>query len=104
MGKILLLVSMFTLACACWLAFMEMLLRHPGYAERIGVALDVALICAATILVRMLHVGFRGERWLWVGAAALIVFGAQAFFEMPTQCTSKGSCSSSRCCSCCRAC
>jgi hypothetical protein len=81
MGKILLLVSMFTLACACWLAFMEMLLRHPGYAERIGVALDVALICAATILVRMLHVGFRGERWLWVGAAALIVFGAQAFFR-----------------------
>ena len=81
MGKILLLASMFTLACACWLAFMEMLLRHPGYAERIGVALDVALICAATILVRMLHVGFRGERWLWVGAAALIVFGAQAFFR-----------------------
>ena len=81
MGKVLLLVSMFTLACACWLAFMEMLLRHPGYAERIGVALGIALICAATILVRMLHVGFRGERWLWAGAAVLIVFGAQAFFR-----------------------
>ena len=81
MAKVLLLVSMFTLACACWLVFMEMLLRHPGYVERIGVALAIALICAATILVRMLHVGFRGERWLWVGAAVLIVFGAQAFFR-----------------------
>jgi hypothetical protein len=81
MGKVLLLVSVFTLAGACWLALMEMLLRHPGYAERIGVALGIALICAATILVRMLHVGFRGERWLWVGAAMLIVFGAQAFFR-----------------------
>jgi hypothetical protein len=81
MRKVLLLVSMSTLACGCWLAFMEMLLRHPGSAERIGVALTIALICAATILVRMLHVGFRGERWLWAGAAALIVYGAQAFFR-----------------------
>jgi hypothetical protein len=81
MGKVLLVVSMSTLACACWLAFMEMLLRHPGYAERIGVALTIALICAATIFVRMLHVGFRGERWLWAGAAVLIVYGAQAFFR-----------------------
>jgi hypothetical protein len=81
MGKILLLVSLFTLACACWLAFMETLLRHPGYAERIGVALAIALICAATILVRMLHVGFRGERWLWAGAAVLIGLGGQAFFR-----------------------
>jgi hypothetical protein len=29
----------------------------------------------------MLHVGFRGERWLWAGAAVLIVYGAQAFFR-----------------------
>jgi hypothetical protein len=60
---------------------METLLRHPGYAERIGVALAIALICAATILVRMLHVGFRNERWLWAGAAVLIGIGAQAFFR-----------------------
>jgi len=81
MGKILLLVSAFTLACACWLALMETLLRHPGYAERFGVALAIAAICAATILVRMLHVGFKGERWLWAGAALLIAFGVQAFFH-----------------------
>lgn len=81
MGKILSLVSMFTLACACWLAFMEMLMRHPGYDERVGVALGIALICAATIVVRMLHAGFRSERWLWPGAVVLIGFGAQAFFR-----------------------
>jgi hypothetical protein len=81
MRKILFAVSLFTLACACWLAIMETLLRHPGYAERIGVALAIALICAATILVRTLHVGFRGERWLWAGAAMLIGIGAQAFFR-----------------------
>lgn len=81
MGKLLLLVSTFTLACACWLALMETLLRNPGYAERFGVALAIAAICAATILVRMLHVGFKGERWLWAGAAVLIGLGVQAFFR-----------------------
>jgi hypothetical protein len=81
MNKILLIVSMFTLACGCWLAVMEMVLRHPGFGERIGVALAIALICAATILARMLHVGFRGERWLWAGAAVLIALGGQAFFH-----------------------
>jgi hypothetical protein len=81
MSKILLVVSMFTLACGCWLAVMEMVLRHPGFGERIGVALAIALICAATILARMLHVGFRGERWLWAGAAVLIALGGQAFLH-----------------------
>jgi phosphatidylserine synthase len=81
MGKILLLVSIFTTACALWLAVMEVLLQHPGHAGRIGIALAVALISAATILVRMLHVGFRGERWLWAGAAALIGLGGEAFLH-----------------------
>jgi hypothetical protein len=81
MGKILLPVSLFTLACACWLAFMETVLRHPGYVARIGTALAIASICVATILVRMLHAGIRCERWLWLGAAALIGLGALAFFR-----------------------
>ena len=81
MGKILLSVSFLALACSCWLAVMEMVLRHPGYTERFGVALGIALICLATILARMLHVGFKGERWLWLGAALLIGLGVQAFLR-----------------------
>ena len=81
MKKILLLVSSFALACACWLAFMEMVLRHPGFAMRAGEALCIALVCLSTILVPMLPVGIRGERWLWLGAVILIVLGGQAFFH-----------------------
>jgi hypothetical protein len=81
MGKILFAISLLTLACACWLTFMETLLRHPGYAARIGEALLIALIAATTILVRTLHLGFRGERWLWAGAVVLIGIGAEAFIR-----------------------
>jgi hypothetical protein len=81
MGKFLVLVSCFTLACASWLAVMETVLRHPGYVARIGTALVIAAICVTTILVRMLHAGIRCERWLWLGAVALIALGVMAFFR-----------------------
>jgi hypothetical protein len=81
MRKLLIPVSILTLACAAWLAIMESALRHPGYAARIGIASAIALICVVTILVRMLHVGFRGERWLWAGAAVLLAIGGQAFIH-----------------------
>jgi hypothetical protein len=81
MGKVLVGSSLFTMACACWLAFMEMILRHAGYGTRIGLALCIAIICALTILVRMLHAGASIERWLWICAAALIGIGAEAFFR-----------------------
>ena len=80
-GKILLLVSSLSLACGCWLAVMEMLLRHPGYVGRIVTALIIIAICAGTILVRMLHAGYRCERWMWLGAAGLILIGVLAFFR-----------------------
>jgi hypothetical protein len=81
MGKILIGVSWLALACTCWLAFMEVVLRHPGFAVRALLALLFAAICLATILVRLLHVGAYGERWLWAGAATLIGFGAEAFIR-----------------------
>ena len=80
-GKILLLVSSLSLACGGWLAVMEMLLRHPGYEGRIVTALIIIAICAATILVRMLHAGYRCERWLWLVAAGLILIGVLAFLR-----------------------
>jgi hypothetical protein len=79
MGMILSFVSWFTLASTCWLAVMEMLLRHAGYELRASMACGFAIICLATILVRMLRMGKRAERWLWVGAAVLIGFGGEAF-------------------------
>jgi hypothetical protein len=81
MGKILVGSSLFTMACAFWLAFMEMVLRHAGYGTRIGLVLSIAIICALTILVRMLHAGASLERWLWICAAALIGIGVEAFLR-----------------------
>ncbi len=81
MGKILLLVSLFTSICGCWLAAMEMLLRHPGYMARSGIAICISVIGVTTILVRLLHLGIRNERWLWAGAIVLIGIGGQAFIR-----------------------
>jgi len=74
-------ISWFTLACACRLGVMEMLLRHPGYGVRVGVAALIALISAATIAVRRMRWGLRGDRWLWPGAVVLMGIGGQAFFR-----------------------
>lgn len=81
MRKLLISVTILTLACAAWLAFMETALRHPGYAARIGIASGIALISIATIVALILHVNFRIERWLWAGAAVLIGLGAQGFLH-----------------------
>ena len=81
MGMILSFVSWFSLASTCWLAVMEMLLRHQGYELRAFMAGGFAFICLATILVRMLHMGKSAERWLWAGAAVLSGFGGEAFLH-----------------------
>ena len=75
----LLIASTWTLICAAWLAFMESILQHPGYPARIGLAVTIALIGLATILARLLRLGFRRERWLWAAAVPLLAFGCYAF-------------------------
>jgi hypothetical protein len=77
----LLALSFFTLLCGCWLAYMEFVLQHDGYASRSGMDLGVAAVGLATIMGRLLHVGARGERWLWIGALALIAIGGSAFAQ-----------------------
>ena len=60
---------------------MEILLRHPGYAGRLGVAICIGVISLATVLVQIRHAGFRQERWLWAGAVVLIGIGVEAFLH-----------------------
>jgi hypothetical protein len=81
MAKLLYLSSSLTLICGCWLALMEGLLRHPGFAARAAVALLIAAVGLVTLLVRLLHGGVRSERWLWAAAAALIGLGVFSFLR-----------------------
>jgi hypothetical protein len=81
MGKLLVFTSLVTLTCGCWLALMELMLRHAGFASRTAVALLIAAVCVATLLARMLHLGVRRERWFWPAALALIWFGGSSFMR-----------------------
>jgi hypothetical protein len=81
MVRLLFLSSSLTLICGCWLAFMECVLRHPGFALRAVVALLIAAVGLATLLVRLLHFGVRSERSLLGAAAVLIGFGVFSFLR-----------------------
>jgi len=81
MNKTLSLVSWFTLMCACWLALMELVLRHPGDVFRGGVVAVIALISVVTILKPATGPGGWGDRWLWAGAIVLMGIGGQAFYR-----------------------
>lgn len=74
-------VSIATLICAGWLCFMEALLGHRGFAGRIVMDASVAAVCAATILARALHAGFKMERFLRFSSPFVIYIGAQAFLR-----------------------
>ena len=41
----------------------------------------IAAAGLATLLVRLLHLGVRSERWLWAAAAALIGLGVFSFLR-----------------------
>ena len=81
MGKLLIFNSLVTLICGCWLALMELQLRHEGFAPRAAIALLIAAICVATLLARMLHLEVRHERWFWPAALMLIWFGGSSFLR-----------------------
>jgi hypothetical protein len=72
MRVVLSFVSVLTFGCGCWLAVMEWLLRHPGHLVRSAEDASIALVSLATIVVLLLNLGVRTERWLWAGALALV--------------------------------
>jgi len=71
-------LSVLTMSAGVWLAFMEQVLRHPGYAARAAVAGAIVAQGLATVLFLMLQAG-RAFRLivLWAAAGA-IVLGASA--------------------------
>jgi hypothetical protein len=80
MRRILVLSSSFSLICGCWLAAMEMVLRHPGHVTRVVLASCIALISVATLWVSVFPRKIWGERsLLTVPAIALLFIGVQAF-------------------------
>ncbi len=79
--RALLLASVFTFSCSCWLAVMEWLLRHPGHLLRSTVDFSIALVPLATMVVLILHLGIRAERWLWPGAVALIAVAVKSLLR-----------------------
>jgi hypothetical protein len=79
--KFLMAVSWFTLAATCWLAVMDVVLRHPGYVMQAAAALGLGLISVATIAMLRLQVGATRERWLWAGALVLLGVGVPAFWQ-----------------------
>jgi len=81
MGRLLLLSSAVTAMCGAWLVLMELLLRHPGFAARVVVALLIVAAGLATLLARLLHFGVLFERGLWVAAAGLIALGVVSFLR-----------------------
>jgi hypothetical protein len=80
-GKLIILCSIVTLLCGAWLAVMELILRHAGFPSRVAIALLIALVCAATLLARMLHLGTHRERWFWPAALAFIWIGGSSFLR-----------------------
>jgi len=81
MAKFLLFNSTLSLLCGCWLAFMELFLRHPGYWARFSVAISISVIALSTILVLTLRLGIGVERWLLIGAIVLISIGGYSFLH-----------------------
>jgi len=79
MRKVLLLVSVFSMACGGWLIAMELLLRHAGYATRVAVDASISLVPLATILVILLHPGVRIERWFRLCGLVPIAIAMWAF-------------------------
>jgi len=71
-------VSVFTVASGVWLAVMEHVLKHPGYAGRMGIAACIALQGLATLLFVVLSRRAIIGVFVLVGAIAVGLLGISA--------------------------
>lgn len=71
-------MSVFLFAAGIWLAFMENMLKHAGYPERMLMAAIIAIQGAATLLLPLLGGRLLFRALIATGATGLAVFGASA--------------------------
>lgn len=79
MRTVLNCLLIFTLASVCWFTLMEFVLRHPGFLLRVLTDVVIVMLCALTLLTRVLHFSTRAERWLWLPACGFFALGAHVF-------------------------
>jgi hypothetical protein len=89
LGSLLSLICFFTLACGAWLGWMDLRLRHPGYAGREAIA--GLIVGQAALTLAAVHL--RGPSWLrpvallgcggiaWLAVHALVKALGGADFE-----------------------
>ena len=83
MKAVLSTMCLFTAAAGCWLGVMELVLRHPGFPQRIVIA---ALIVVQSVLTLVV---IRSSHRLWrtlmsAGACGCLTLGALAIVRSVT--------------------
>jgi hypothetical protein len=78
----LIAISVFTTVAAVWLAVMENVLKHTGYAGRIASDLGLAAISVCILLIYALASGTKLRFLLLAGGAAVLAWGAIASVHM----------------------
>src|SRR5262245_55434606 len=71
-------ICLFTVAAACWLGVMEVVLHHPGFAQRIVVAGLIASQSLLTLFVVGRSAGRAGRVAASAGALGILALGFMA--------------------------
>ena len=78
MKAALMLTSAFTAAAGVWLALMENILQHTGYAGRTAIAACIAIQGLATLLLLLFDGRTIFRTLVLAGAAGVAILGASA--------------------------
>ena len=75
-------MCMITALAGAWLAVMESILRHPGFAGRLAIAACIVVQGIATVLFLMLHGRSIFRALVLAGAVGAAVLGAAAVIRV----------------------